>query len=109
MPFVIDEEKLNDPSMQIMDPAKPPIKQVPYQEFPRMVYLHPKDKTKEHRAIVVQNQAQLDNAQKQGFRLEPHIPEGAPVDLTAGFEADMPEPTAERRGPGRPPKEAHAA
>ena len=108
MPYAIDEEKLSDPSMQIMDPAKPPIKQIPYQPFPKMVYLHPKDKTKEHRAIVVNDQAALDNAMKQGFRLEQHIPEAGPVDLTAGFEADVPE-LVEKRGPGRPPKAVEAA
>ena len=108
MPYVIDEEKINAPDMTIMDPAKPPLKQIPYQPFPKMVYLHPKDKTKEHRSIIVQNQGELDNAQKQGFRLEPHVPELGPVDLTAGFDADVPDAVAERRGPGRPRVE-HAA
>lgn len=109
MPFAIDEVKMNAPDMQVMDPAKPPTKQIPYQPFPKMVYLHPKDKAKEHRALVVQNQAELDNAMKQGFRIEPHVPDAGPADLTAGFEADISATEPERRGPGRPPKTQEAA
>lgn len=89
MPFAIDEEALASPNMQILDIGKPPVKQIPYADYPRMVYLHPSDKTKEHRTKIVQNKAELDAAQAKGWRKEPHIPQAAPEDLS-GFETHGP-------------------
>ena len=43
-------------------------------EFPKMVYLHPVDKTKEHKFIVVNSPAELDEAAKGGYKIEPHVP-----------------------------------
>lgn len=91
MGYVIDEEKLNSPNMKVMDINNPPIKQVPYQPFPKMVYLHPKDKTKEARTLIVNDQRELDEALKKGWRKEGHVPTAPEVNLSDDFEADVPE------------------
>lgn len=97
MPRAIDQEALESPNMKILDINNPPTKTIPYEAFPRMVYLHPKDKTKEHRYQVVNNAAELEAAQQKGFKIQPHVPEAATEDLSIHFEA---EPL--QRGPGRP-------
>lgn len=43
------------------------------QEFPKMLYLHPADKTKEHKYIVVKTQDEMDEAGKNGYQVEPHV------------------------------------
>src|ERR1039457_2106818 len=97
MPFEIDQEALDSPSLKILDINKPPVKSIAYEAFPKMVYLHPKDKTKEHRGKVVQDADELDTALEQGYQLKPHVPIGVAEDLSEHFEAP-------KRGPGRPPK-----
>lgn len=91
MPYAIDEEKLNSPNMKMLDINNPPLKQIPYQPFPKMVYLHPKDKTKEHKFKVVQDQHELDQALKQGWRTQGHVPVAPVIDDSDEFEADIPE------------------
>lgn len=102
MPFQIDQEALDSPSLKILDINKPPTKNMAHQEFPKMVYLHPKDKTKEHRIKIVDGTHDLDHAQKQGYKTTPHVPEAPPEDLSGfdlgGYEVE------EKRGPGRPAK-----
>ncbi len=109
MAFVIDEEKINNADMRIMDIGRPPIKQVAYQAYPKMLYLHPKDKTKEHLTKIVQNEAEKLAAVSQGWRTEPHIQQAAAVNFSGDFEAEIPEPPVEKRGPGRPPRAVEAA
>lgn len=92
MPYEIDTDKLDDPSLQILDIGRPPVRQMPMQHFPKMVYLHPKDKTKVHLAQIVQNDDELDAATKQGWKLKPHVPVEAAVDLSKDFEAEAPDP-----------------
>jgi hypothetical protein len=99
MPFAIDQEALESPNMKVLDINKPPTKNIPHQAFPKAVYLHPKDKTQAHRAKVVESQIELEDAQKQGWRTNPHIPVAAPDAELANFEYEAPE---EKRGPGRP-------
>lgn len=101
MPFAIDQEALESPSMKVLDINKPPSKNIAHQPYPKMVYLHPKDKTKEHRTKIVHTPEELDAAEKQGYKAKPHIPEAVVEDLSVDFEA---EPLT--RGPGRPPKVA---
>lgn len=96
MPFAIDTEALN--SKKVLDIANPPTKNIPHAEFPRVIYLHPKDKTKEHISRVVQNEQEMEMYLAQGWRKQGHVPEGAGV-LPEGFEPDIPEA---KRGPGRP-------
>jgi len=43
MPFEIDTEALN--KLKVADISKPPVRQIPHMDFPRHVYLWPKDKT----------------------------------------------------------------
>lgn len=92
MPHEIDTDKLNDPSLQILDIGNPPRRQIPHQSYPKMVYLHPKDKSKDHLTKIVHNEAELDGAEKQGWKTKPHIPVEKAVDLSEHFEAETPEP-----------------
>lgn len=98
MPFQIDQEALDSPSLKILDINKPPTKNMAHQEYPKMVYLHPKDKTKEHRLKTVSNPEELEAAAQQGWKTSQHIPEAVVEDLSVDFEAEAPE----KRGPGRP-------
>jgi len=95
MPYAIDEDKFSE--LKVLDMNAPPTKSIPYQPFPKTVYLHPKDKTKQHRAKIVETAEELDAAQKQGWKTAPHMPEEVVEDLSEHFEA---EPV--KRGPGRP-------
>lgn len=98
MPFEIDQEALESPNMKVLDINKPPVKSIAYQPYPKMVYLHPKDKTKEHRTKIVLTPEELDTAMNQGYKTAPHIPETVIEDLSIDFESEVPE----KRGPGRP-------
>ena len=102
MPFAIDDAAINDSNLKVMDILKPPTKSIPFQEFPKMLYLHPKDKTKEHRTRVVQNVTEQEAALAQGWRIQPHIQQEAQAPLSDDFQVDMPEQAEVRRGPGRP-------
>lgn len=93
MPFAIDEEALNSPSLTQLDIAKPPTKNIPYAAFPKLVYLHPKDKTADHKIKVVEDADELDAAEAQGWQTKPHVPAAKPEDMS-GFEL--------KRGAGRP-------
>jgi len=97
MPYAIDQEALESPSMKVLDINKPPVKSIAHQSFPKMVYLHPKDKTKEHLTKIIHNSDELETAEKQGYKLKPHVPVEAAEDLSEHFEAEAP-----KRGPGRP-------
>ena len=89
MPFAIDEAALAE--KKTFDRGNPPIKMIPYQSFPKMIYNHKASKrgriitrinpnTYEETQIhvaekivhkVVQNQAELDEALKAGWELKP--------------------------------------
>ena len=75
MPYAIDEDKLNSDSMKVMDINNPPVKNIPHEKFPKLVYLHPKDKTKEHLTKIVKNDDELKAAMKQGWQIKPHVPQ----------------------------------
>lgn len=100
MPFAIDQEALDSPSLKILDINKPPTRNVPHQEYPKMVYLHPKEKTKEHRTKIVKDAEELEDAEAKGWKAKPHIPVAVVEDLSVEFEAETPEEF--KRGPGRP-------
>ncbi len=87
MPRAIDNEALESPTMQILDINNPPTKIIPHEAYPKLVYLHPKDKTKENLFKTVNNVGELEEAEKQGYKLKPHIPIPAPQDLS-GFDTD---------------------
>lgn len=87
MAKALDEDKLNSPDLKILDINNPPTKDIPYQAYPKMLYLYPKDKTKEHRVKVVQDESEHDAAEKQGWKTKPHIPAEPVEDLSDEFEA----------------------
>ena len=102
MPKEIDTEALN--SKKVLDISTPPTKEIPFQEFPKLVYLHPKDKSKEHIFKKVHTKAEEEEALAVGYRLKGHVPQIA-SGIPEGFEPDVPgedEPAARR---GRKPKE----
>lgn len=90
MPYQIDQEALDSPNMKILDINHPPTKIIPHMPYPKMVYLHPKDKTKEHRFKIVETPDELDAAEKQGWKTQPHIPTEVIEDLSVDFEAETP-------------------
>lgn len=101
MPYAVDQEALNSPDLKILDLAHPPMKAIPHDEYPKMLYLWPKDRTKESKTTIVQDAAEKEAALRKRWRLKPHIPE-APSDPTLEefeYEASAPEV---KRGPGRP-------
>ena len=102
MPRAIDEEKMAE--LQNVDLGNPPTKDIGYQPFPKMVYLYPKDKTKSHLSKVVKDQAELEDAQAEGWRLKPHVPVVVAPALCQDYETAY--ETEPKRGPGRPPKTA---
>ena len=79
MPYEVDSSILDSPNTKVLDINKPPLRAIPRNEFPRMVYLHPKDKQKEHRTLIVPDKKELESAMKKGYKLQPHIPV-APAD-----------------------------
>jgi hypothetical protein len=44
------------------------------------LYLHPFDKTKEHKFILVNSPEEQDAAIEKGYKVEPHVPVAAPED-----------------------------
>jgi hypothetical protein len=94
MPYQLDQEALDSPNLKILDINKPPTKMVPFEKFPQMVYLHPKDKSKEHLTKTVHTSDEFDDAMEAGWQTTPHIPVEKPVDYSDHFEV--------KRGPGRP-------
>lgn len=45
------------------------------QEYPRMLYKHPEDKTQEHKFVVVNNEDEHKQAEGNGYQIDPHVPE----------------------------------
>ena len=45
-----------------------------HDEYPKIVYLHPVDKTQEHKYMVVNNPTEHADAEKNGYQAKPHIP-----------------------------------
>lgn len=99
MPFAIDEAKMQQGSTEqilSLDPAKPPVKSIPHQEFPRAVYKHPREPflTVEHRNAKhelveeelvpaehlskVVTESELAAALADGWVKEPYLPKAPP-------------------------------
>lgn len=113
MPFTVDEDRMQNKTGEnpilSLDPHKPPVKEIPHMEFPKVVYKHPKEPfmTIEHRnarhelveeevvptehlTLKVENKAELEKALKQGWVLKPFIPPPLP-DKKANIYGDKPE------------------
>lgn len=101
MPREIDQEKIEGSDLPTLDINNPPTRNIPYQAYPKVVYLHPKDKTKAHLHIVVRDAEEHDAAAKKGYKDKPHVPVTPVEDLSKDFEAGDYE-TEVKRGPGRP-------
>ena len=72
MPQQIDQDKINE--VKILDIAKPPMKSIPFAEFPKMLFKHPADKTKEHTTKIVNSKDEQEKAIKAGYQLKAHVP-----------------------------------
>lgn len=92
MPSEIDQEIMHKKTManQPFDINHPPLKSIPHQEFPKMLYLWPKDKKLHPTAKT--NTAQSAEEEKtllaKGYRAQPHKQEFE-EEVPDGFEADV--------------------
>lgn len=101
MPRQINQEKMEGSDMPTLDIGNPPTMDMPHEAYPKIVYLHPKDKTKEHLYKVVRSEDEHDAAAKKGYKDKPHVPVPVEEDYGKDFEVGEYE-TEEKRGPGRP-------
>jgi hypothetical protein len=88
-----EEKRQGVKALVSMDPASPPTKEIPFMEFPRVVYKHPTKpyQIKEHRnthhevvhvekipsehiSKLVADKKELEAAMKDGFVKEPYLP-----------------------------------
>ena len=97
----IDEERMRNAVpgkiLVSLDPANPPTKEIPFIEFPRVVYKHPKEPfykvehrnnlreivqtemlPSEHQALLINNKKELEKAEKDGWVLNPYVPPPLP-------------------------------
>jgi len=92
MPQAIDEEKMTAKfqANQTFDMHAPPLKNIPHMEFPKMLYLWPKDKTlpPTSKTAIAANEKEEKALLKKGYRTQPHVQE-FPGDLPEGFEPDL--------------------
>jgi|SRR6185312_7787076 len=92
MPYAIDEEKMAAKTVgnQSYSLTNPPLKFIPHQEFPKMLYLWPKDKSlpPTSKTITVNDAKEEKAMLAKGYRDKPHVQEFA-EELPEGFEADF--------------------
>lgn len=116
MPYTIDEEKMaaKGKGNQSYDLTKPPVKNIPHLDFPKMMYLWPKDKalhpvsdqvtavddegvkrkvtdysrTSTKRIKIAKDASEEAVLRAKGYRDKPHVQE-APEELPEDFEIDM--------------------
>lgn len=114
MPFAVDEDRMTSDPMKLkpgaspllsLDVAKPPVKEIPYMDFPRAIYKHPVEPyytvvhrntlheiveeeriPTEHLTMVVGNADELKKALEDGWSLKPYIQQ-APPDPKAALYA----------------------
>ena len=110
MAFTVDIDAMTStpgkPGIVSMDPAKPPVKAIPFMEYPRCIYKHPKEPYKiiihrnakhevvdeervpsEHLTRVVADKKELAEALKDGWALDAYVPAG-PVDPNANLYSE---------------------
>lgn len=109
--FEVDERRIaakpGEPDhLLVLDPAKPPQKPIAFQEFPMVVYKHPREAFKrvehrnanhelvhteiepaEHLTKKVENAAELEAALKSGWVKEPYIAPPLPDPNSELYEA----------------------
>ena len=69
-----------------------------FQEYPKMLYKHPADKTQEHQTLIVHNADEENAALADCHRLYPYVPISAEVN---GFDADCPDGSGSERWPNQ--------
>jgi|SRR6478609_501616 len=91
MPSIIDEEAMQQKGKGNLpfDMNKPPLKAIPHQDYPKMLYRWPKDKTLHPTSkTAIAKDAEEEKALKvKGWRDQPHVQEH-PEEAPDGFEAD---------------------
>lgn len=92
MPTAIDEQVLESKSKgnQSFDINKPPLKNIPHQDFPKMLYLWPKDKKQPptSKTAIAKDAKEEKALLAKGYRAQPHNQEFE-EDVPEGFEADI--------------------
>lgn len=101
MPYEINQDKLESPETKTLDLANPPLRQIAFREYPKMLFLHPKDKSKEHLTKIVHSEEEESAAVRQGWRPDGHVPYTNEAEL---YAEEYEIASEERRGPGRPRK-----
>lgn len=105
MASVIDEEqmKLKGKGNLPFDINKPPLKPAPHQDFPKMLYRWPKDKTLHptSKTAIAKDAEEEKELKAKGWRDTPHVQEH-PEDVPDGFEADDPEEASAGGDKGKP-------
>lgn len=90
-PTAIDEDQMLQKGKGNLpfDINKPPLKSTPHQEFPKMLYRWPKDKSLHPTSkTAIAKDAQEEKALlAKGYRTQPHVQEH-PEEVPDGFEAD---------------------
>lgn len=74
MPQAIDEQAFG--KLQVLDVNKPPMKQIPHMEFPKMVFKHPGKghQHETHKTKIVNNGEELKAALDAGWQTKGHVP-----------------------------------
>jgi hypothetical protein len=123
-PTAIDDEKFA--SQETLDMSKPqgtphglPVKQIPYAEYPRVVYKHPNQPFRveehrnvnheivhrevvatEHRVHVVHTKAEHEQKTAEGWRNDPYIPQAPPDPTDDLYGEVLAENTGKKQGKG---------
>ena len=96
---IIDQAKMEDPKTQILDIGKPPMKTVPDEFWPKLVYKYPKTPFRkamvpvgggrseeqtianEHTYKKVADKKELEAALKAGWQEKPYLPKDPDADI----------------------------
>ena len=62
-----------------------------FQEYPKMLYLHPVDKTKDHKVLIVKTPDEQNNAFSKGYKQEPNVPVTPASEQYEGISYEVPE------------------
>jgi len=113
MPFEVDTEALD--KAKVLDISKPPLRQIPHLEYPKVIYLWPKEPFKlvrvkndrgevveeykeatTHKAMKVENKEEMEKQLSKGWRKEPYLPKEVPDDDYPVYEELEPSHTRKK-------------
>ena len=98
---IVDQAKMEDPKTQMIDIGHPPMKEVPTEYWPTLVYKHPKEPFRkamvpvgggrreeqivptQHTYKKVFDEKEMKAALAQGWVKEPYLPKDPDVDYVA--------------------------